>query len=133
MKRFTPWYWRAADEHLQVMAGSVVSQPFQERNENTSRGGWDSFMAGYRTHARWGKAVQHLEEKGLLVGEARDIGPLVKEVHRDIQEECREEILAFLWQLFGKDLLRRSTAGLPEWYKGKLLENLADAGRPGGE
>lgn len=111
--------------HL-LMAGKYVSETFKEihhknwKRENTSSGKWDVFKSQYSTNERWLKSVQHLKEKNKLLFELKDIGALIKAVQEDISEECKEEIKEFLWQHFGKDLLRQSTAGLPEWYKQKL-------------
>jgi hypothetical protein len=114
---------------MPLMAGKFVSEAFKEvhratwKQEHTGPGKWEVFVQGYRTEARWAKAVQHLADKGVLANDPRDIGQLIKEVQRDIAEEEKEEIKNFLWQEFGSQLLRRSTAGLPEWYKESLLKN----------
>ena len=109
-----------------LMAGKFVSEKFKEKHakdwkkENTAGGRWDVVKSQYRTEARWLKAVQHLREAGQLLGEPKDIGSLIKEVQHDISQEEGEAIKEILWGLYGKDLLRRSTAGLPEWYKEQL-------------
>ena len=105
-----------------------MSEAFKEKHqswgkENTGKGKWETFKESFRTEARWNKAVQHLRDNGELENAPRDIGVLIKEVHRDIQEEEMDEIKKFLWDELGKDLLRKSTAGFPEWYKEKLLKN----------
>ena len=43
---------------------------------------------------------------------------------RFTDEECKEEIIDWLWKTYGKQLLRHSIKGLPEWYKEKLLTDL---------
>jgi hypothetical protein len=119
---------------IPVMCGKFVSEAFKEKHvkdwgkENTARGKWDVFKEGFRTDARWEKAVQHLRDDGALEGSPRDIGALITEVKRDIAEEERDAILKFLWSEFVPDLLRKSTAGLPEWYKTKLAEQAFEAG-----
>ena len=85
------------------------------------------FKENYRTEARWAKAAQHLKEAGKLEGTPRDIGKLIVEVKRDIEEEEMEAIKDFLFKQFGEELLRRSTVGLPEYYKNKLLDDSFDA------
>jgi hypothetical protein len=110
-----------------IMCGKYVSEKFKEvhqknwKGENTSRGKWDIYKTSFRADARWEKAVQHLHDAGQLEDAPRDIGALIKEVHRDIDEECKEEIKDFLWREFGKEVLRTSTAGIAEWYKERLL------------
>ena len=54
-----------ADRVYPVMAAKYVGEAFKEvhknwKSENTGRGKWDSFVEGYRTEARWQKAVQYL-------------------------------------------------------------------------
>lgn len=115
-----------AERIYPVMAAKFVSEAFKEIHktkwgpENTSVGKWETFKEGHRTEARWMKAVQHLRDDGRLEGEPRDIGNLIKEVHRDIGEEEKENIKEFLYRQFGAELIRRSTAGLPEWYKEQI-------------
>lgn len=113
---------------MPLMAGKLVSEAFKEVHhnswgkENTSKGKWESFVEGYRTDARWNKSIQHLAEKGELENSPRDIGKLIKEIHSDISEEEKDTIKEFLWKEFGGQLLRRSTAGFPEWYKDMLAK-----------
>jgi hypothetical protein len=117
---------------IPLMAGKLVSEKFKERHikdwsrENTSRGKWDVFVDGFRTEARWQKAVQHLRDASLLDGAPRDIGKLIVEVKRDIAEEESEAIRDFLWREFGDDLLRKSISGLPEWYKMQLAARMSN-------
>lgn len=114
------------DRLYPVQTAKFVSEKFKEvhtktwATSHTSGGRWVAFIERYRTEARWQKAVQHLVEANKLEREPRDIGTLIKEVQRDITEEEKDIIKGFLWEQFGKDLLRRSTAGLPEWYKEQL-------------
>ena len=114
---------------IPVMSGKFVTEKFKEvansswKKDHTDRGNWDAWKTGFKTEARWQKAVQHLRDDNKLTGSPKDIGPLIHEVKRDIQEECKDMILAKLWEFFGKDLLRTSTNGLPEWYKQQLLES----------
>jgi ATP-dependent helicase/DNAse subunit B len=68
------------------------------------------------------KAIQHLKEKGELEFTPRDIGKLIKEIQDDITEEEKENILNFLWNEFGKELLRNAVKGFPEFYKRYLAE-----------
>jgi hypothetical protein len=118
---------------MPLMAGKFVSEAFKEvhrdgwKKDNTGKGKWETFQDGYRTAARWEKAVQHLRESGTLTGTPQDIGPLLKEVQRDIAEEEMEIIKNFLWKEFGQQVLRSAVRGLPEWYKERLLtESMED-------
>lgn len=115
-----------ADRVYPVMAAKFVSKRFKEvhrktwNSENTSGGKWHTFKESYRTEARWMKSVQHLRDKGNLQCDPKDIGNLINEIKIDIKEECIEDIKDFLWREYGDDLLRRSVAGFPEWYKEQL-------------
>lgn len=112
------------------MVGKYVSEAFKE----VHRGSWkernpnradvvDILINRYKTPARWSKAVQHLAESGELSREPKDIGPLMREVSVDIEKECADEIKDALWNHFRKQVLKGITAGLPEWYKQRLLED----------
>ncbi|MCK4814319.1 hypothetical protein KA005_01000 [bacterium] len=108
------------------MAGKFVSEKFKEKHGQHSRNaklsGWNAVKAQYQSEARWQKAVQHLKEEGLLLGEPKDIGPVLKEIQRDIIEECKDEIMHELWAVFHKELLKYATLGFPEWYKMALAK-----------
>ena len=87
----------------------------------------------YRSKARWQKAIQHLAERGELTNSPKDIGPLIKEVQRDIGEECEAEIKDTLYAWAIKDVRRRAAHGLPEWYKEQLVERqFTDPSEAGG-
>jgi len=75
-----------------------------------------------RSESRWNKAIQHLREKGTLENSPRDIGNLMKEIQRDVMEECKEEIADKLSQWAVPKIRRIVAAGFPEWYKEKLLK-----------
>lgn len=113
---------------MPLMAGKFVSEKFKEvhrsgwSREHTSGGKWEAFKEGFRTEARWDKAIQHLAESGELDNEPKDIGKLIKEIQRDIIKEEQDYIKDFLFKHFGQDVLRKSIAGFPEYYKQKLAE-----------
>ena len=113
-----------------ALMGKHVSEAFKEVHANewkkSNPGKNDviqSLIEDYKTQARWNKAVQHLKERGLLTNSPRDIGPLIKETQKDIEEECQEEIKERLYKWAEGQILRGVTGGLPEWYKQKLLES----------
>jgi hypothetical protein len=110
-----------------LLAGKFVSEAFKEihqdwKKENTGKGRWQAFLDSYRTEARWNKAIQHFREDGKLTDSPKDIGPLIKEIQRDITEEEKEAIMAFLWKEFSGEVFRKAIAGFPEYYKTKLAE-----------
>jgi hypothetical protein len=114
---------------IPVMSGKYVTEAFKEvhngwKERHTTPGRWESFKQGYKTEARWMKAVQYLRDKGELTESPKDIGSLIKRVMEDITEEEKETIKNFLWNEFGKELLGTAVKGLPEFYKLKLLKKL---------
>lgn len=124
-------YWQQGvygGGELPFLCGKWVRESFREvhktkwSSKHTSRGRWDVFCDGFATEARWHKAIQHLRERGELLGEPKDIGALIREVHRDIEDECRDDIAEALLRCFLGDLKRRSTRGLPEFYKAQLAQ-----------
>ena len=80
-------------------------------------------IGNYRTEARWDKAIQHLKEQGLLVGEPKDIGLLMKELSQDLIAEEKENFKEELYQIFKKQWTASLLRGFPEYYKRKLLES----------
>jgi len=114
------------DRYHPIMAGKYVSEAFKEvhgmNKTFNSKGKWETYIEQYRTEARWEKGLQHLAESGVITWTPRDIGVLIKEVQADITEECSEDIKEFLFKTHMGALIRRSTQGLPEWYKDKLID-----------
>lgn len=82
----------------------------------------DALSRKYLSEARWDKAVAHLREAGTLTESVQDIGTLIKEVQRDIIEECGDEIREELFQHHAKDLRNGWIQGLPDWYKARVFE-----------
>ena len=113
---------------IPLMAGKYVSEKFKEKHktnwgkEYTSKGKWQTFIEGYRSDARWHKAIQHLRDNGELENAPKDIGKLIVEIKRDIAEEEKEIIKNFLWKEYSQEVMRKATAGFPEWYKEHLLK-----------
>jgi hypothetical protein len=107
------------------LRAKYVSERFKERHGagkiKTDNLTWEKFANSfYKNEARWNKAVQHLRDKGQLLGEPKDIGALIKEVKADIIEEHYSEIKEALHKFFVSPLLAKSTHGLAEYYKDKL-------------
>ncbi len=72
------------------------------------------------TPARFEKAVQHLRDSNMLVGEPKDIGVLMRELNGDFEEHV-DEIKNLLYANFRKDIIRVANRGFAEWYKKKLI------------
>lgn len=106
-----------------------VREAFKERHSadwkvRQPKGALQEFIDGFKTEARWQKAIIHAKEKGLLTQSPKDIGILIKMVQEDIKEEETENIKNHLYKCFIDDITRKSTQGFPEWYKEQLLLNL---------
>lgn len=126
VKAYKPWLF-LNQIPLSVMAGKYVTEEFKEvhiknwKAENTGKGKLEVAVSQYRSEARWNKAVQHLRDDGSLTGSPKDIGPLIKEVRADIIAEEKENIKDMLWKIYENNFLQASVAGLPQWYKEKLV------------
>lgn len=114
---------------IPLMAGKYVSEAFKEKHKGewkgsyTNQGRWEKFKGCFRTEPRWHKAIQHLRDSGLLEQSPKDIGNLIKEIHKDVTEEEQGNIKDFLWEYYGQELLRHSVKGFPEYYKKYLMSN----------
>lgn len=112
-----------------ILKGKFVSEKFKEMNQKDWKRrhptGGDikaEIAAKICTEARWHKAVQHLGEEGVLMNAPQDIGPLLKRLHHDIEEECAEEIKTMLFAWAIKEIKRAASRGFPQWYKGELMK-----------
>ncbi len=116
------------DQYFPFTAAKVVAPEFQEKHNSKAYGkkatkaSWHSYCEGFRTEARWDKAIQHLRELGQIDDEFKDIGPIIREIHQDITDEEGDEIKLALWNFFKKDLLATAIQGFPEYYKKKITE-----------
>ena len=117
--------------HEYPLFTKYVRETFKEQHDKA----WKSkspkftlqdYMVSFATDARWEKAIQHLRDEDRLDISPKDIGPLIKEVQKDIREECVDDIKDFLYKMFIQDLLRMSVRGLPDWYKDKLVTDNLD-------
>ncbi|HYE57380.1 MAG TPA: RNA ligase family protein [Rhodothermales bacterium] len=112
-----------------VLMGKHVGEDFKEVHKaewskaNPTRGDvLEELIRIHRTPARWHKAIQHLAERGELETSPRDIGKLIPEVKADIEAECVDAIKEALWRWAKPHILRGATAGLPDWYKQRLID-----------
>jgi len=111
-----------------AMMGKYVSENFKEvhsvewkKDNPTSKDVLGLLCEEYRNKARWHKGIIHLQEKGQLTDSPKDIGPLLKEIQNDIEEECIDEIKQKLWNWVKPQILRGAIRGFPEFYKEYLL------------
>lgn len=113
------------------LKAKVVDGEFKERmtGKKSRTGDPDPVLtlgASYAVEGRFRKAVQHLRDEGKLKGEPSDIGPLMAELNRDLQDECGHEIAVELWNIFRKKILRESSNGFPQWYKNELEKGMVE-------
>jgi hypothetical protein len=111
-----------------LLFAKYVSEAFKEKhikdwkNSNPSKKDIVQQLGeSFQNEAVWRKAVQHLREVGELEEDPRDIGKLIKLVQQDIEEEWAEDIKERLYSAFSKNIKGIAIRGLPEWYKGQLL------------
>lgn len=113
---------------IPILMGKFVSEDFKEihkkewKSEKTGAGKWECYKQGFKTNARWMKAIHFLRDSGLITWSPKDIGNLIKHIQSDIAEEEKENIKDWLFENFKGEILRESTKGFPEWYKNYLLE-----------
>lgn len=117
-----------------VMMGKVVAEDFRElhssdwKKRNPNRTDIvDRIIADFGSEARWNKTIQHLTEVEMLLGEPKDIGPLMKELSEDFETECSSAIKDILWDHFRKQILKGISSGFPEYYKQVLAERVSDS------
>jgi hypothetical protein len=105
-----------------VRADFAEIQGKEWRNQNPTDGDIaKTIINKLCTEARWNKAIQHLEERGELTNEPKDIGPLLKEISQDILDEESDAIKDLLFKHFWKRIAKGATYGFSEWYKRKLM------------
>jgi glutaredoxin 2 len=117
------------DCNEKILMAKYVSSAFKEANHGNS---WNANMgkkdtvgeivAIYNTTARYVKTVSHCKEDGLLVGEMKDLGVLMRALNEDFETECVDEIKDMLYKKFRKNIMRGVSQGFPEWYKNVLIE-----------
>lgn len=117
-------------QYIPICMGKFVSEKFKEKHikgwKENNPGNLEKLAITFSTEARWEKAIQHLRDKDELDHSPKDIGPLLREIHRDIEEEEKEEIKEILYNMNIKDLLRICCRGFPEWYKKKLVQDISN-------
>ena len=111
-----------------AIMGKFVSERYRETHEKAWKSKNPSQLSvlaslcqTYRSEQRWEKAIQHRKEDGELQNAPQDIGPLMKLIQADLEEECEDEIKNKLFKWAKGPILRTCVAGFPEWYKRRLL------------
>lgn len=110
-----------------IHSAKYVTEEFKEKHSQnkvfrSGKSNSQEFFEQFNTEARFVKAVQKLKEAGSYQGEPKEIGPLMKILNQDLEEECKEDVKDALWAMFRKEFLSTATRGFPEWFKRSLLE-----------
>jgi len=116
--------------------GKVVSTKFKEKHEHdwkkpkrTINDVIDQLNEQFKTEARWMKAIQHLRDDGKLLYELKDIGNLIPEILRDLEEEEEDYIKKCLYDFVIKNIGHSITRGFPEFYKEYLIQEMLEKRR----
>lgn len=111
------------------LMGKYVSEEFKEQNSKEFRKAnpkQGDILIGlgdqYRTEARWKKAIIHMKEDGSFTGTVKDIGPLIKRIQQDVEEECIDEIKETLYRWAEPHIKRKMNYGFVEWFKEELAK-----------
>lgn len=119
-----------------VLMGKFVREDFKESHSKEWKAAnptisdiVERLIATLRHERRWEKAVERMRDAGILEHSPRDIGALIKEVQQDIRAEEMDFIRDKLAEWALPRIMRASSAGLPEWYKKRLLDS-AFEGQP---
>lgn len=114
--------------HCWPSFAKYVSERFKEKHSKENYGKskdkftLEGYIQGYKTEARWLKAIHHTRDEEALEYSPRDIGKLIPKIQQDILEEETENIKRDLFNMFKKRILGSSVAGFPEFYKHWLAE-----------
>lgn len=114
-----------------VALGKYVREDFKETNKkewkDKKKDIFEILVETFKSEVRWNKARQHLVESGMLENSPRDIPLLIREVVRDTESECKDEIKDLLYKHYWPKLSSELTKGLPEWYKNYLVQSLFES------
>lgn len=124
----------------QFFAIRVVDKKFKELNDtiwkSERRAGvrsiddlLDAIMEDFKLPAVWNKAAQHLRDAGQSEHSMRDIPKLINLVNEDIEKEYKGVIEEIMYKELYRRIAKRFTAGMPEYYKGYLVDELAEVGK----
>jgi len=105
-----------------TLMAKIVRESFKEANgrnwKPTNKNEIQQQIAdSLKTDARYDKAIQHAKENGLLNGELSDIPVIFKEIHNDIMSEETEYIKDMLFKWGIKDIIKRVSRSVPQYYK----------------
>lgn len=116
-----------------ALMGKWVREEFKEEHRRSWKpagpGVLDKIEAIYKSPARWLKSVQHLRDEGQITFTPTDIGKLIVEIQKDLEEEAKGEISEILYDHHRREIMKRIIRGFPEFYKEHLAERQFDEPR----
>jgi len=103
-----------------LVFGKFVSKRFKEKAAVGKMEGVseiEKIASSICTEGRWAKALQKVREVGEAEDNTSDIGRIIREVYKDIDEECLDDIIKMLTNWGVKRVKKAAVAGVAEWYK----------------
>lgn len=112
-----------------LMVAKIVSDSFKEvhgskRPKASQPDPIQTLIERYRNESRWEKSIQHLRDAGKLDRSLKDVGPLIKEIQRDVLDECEEEMKDLLFEVYWPKIRLGIINGFPDFYKEKLARSV---------
>lgn len=80
----------------------------------------------YSLEPRFHKAYQHMRDAGKLKHTMDDVLKIKEELDDDLERECRDEIMMYLWAELAPYVKRACRTGFDEWYKRQLETKQAE-------
>ena len=114
------------DQYIPFLAGKFVSEKFKEQHVTNWSPRGDAiqdYIDSFNNEMLWLKSIQRLRDEGSLDYSPKDISSLMKEIHKDVDDEHTDAIKDFFYRHYIKQIKRRAGQGVAEFYKRWLIEN----------
>lgn len=95
----------------------------QHKEQATPASSIEEIGKAYSLEARFHKSYQHLRDAGKLKHVMEDVIKIKEELDDDLERECRDEIMMYLWAELAPYVKRACRTGFDDWYK-RYLETL---------
>jgi len=92
----------------------------QHKEQATPASSIEEIGKAYSLDARFQKSYQHLRDAGKIKHVMEDALKIKEELDDDLERECRDEIMMYLWAELAPYVKRACRTGFDEWYKNKL-------------
>jgi hypothetical protein len=92
----------------------------QHKEQATPASSIEEIGKAYSLEARFHKSYQHLRDAGKLKHVMEDVIKIKEELDDDLERECRDEIMMYLWAELAPYVKRACRTGFDDWYKNKL-------------